>query len=372
MYRSVAGVLLGLLAAGSTHATPSDLAALVRHSLEALSQGGQFDSSPPEARRKALRKLLALQGLELPKAVKLESSEPTKVARSIYAALDASERPGFESSLQGALMASQLRTQTSGSSERTYLVGPRDILAVTVFTQERTQGDDSTLQIPVNSKGDISLPLVGKIRAVGKDVGQIEDAIASKYRRFVKDPQVSVYVLEHRSKRVFVVGQVNQNGEIALTHEKTTLFEVLSRAGGFINAPEDQLHGADPRNIVVQRGKAKIKIDFYGEATDTTTALDFFVQDGDQIFVPKPLNRVRVLGGVQKAGEFELKPGMTLLDAIALAGSFTEKSRRDHVRIISGEGGRENTRYVNATKIFHGREPDVDLQANDVIYVSEW
>lgn len=367
------GVFLSVSLAGTLAGAPPDLTSLIRFSLEALSKGGQFESLPSEARGLALRKLLSLQGLEVPDSVVFRSFDPGQAAKDVYASIEAQDRPAFEAALQRALRSTTARTTApAATSQRTYLVGPRDILAVTVFTQERTQSEDSTLEVPVNSKGFISLPLVGKILASGKDVGAIEEAIATKYRRFVKDPQVSVYVRDHRAKRVFVVGQVTQNGEIALTHEKTTLFEVISRAGGFITAADAQLLGADARNIVVQRGESKIKIDFYGEAIDTNTALDFFVQDGDQIFVPKPLNRIRVLGGVQNSGEFELKPSMTLLDAIALAGSFTEKSRRDQVRIISGEGGRENTRYVDATRIFHGREPDVALQPEDVIYVSEW
>ena len=60
----------------------------------------------------------------------------------------------------------------------------------------------------------------------------------------------------------------------------------------------------------------------------------FFVKPGDKIFVPEPIQTISVLGGVKKAGSFELKSGLSLLQAIAMAGSFVEDSRRDQVQII--------------------------------------
>lgn len=253
-----------------------------------------------------------------------------------------------------------------------YRLGARDLLHVNIFTREDSDEDNAPIEVPVNTAGRINLPLIGRVQAAGSTADELEAEITRRLSKFVKDPQVSVHVREYRARKVFVVGQVNLNGPVYLEHENTTLFEVISRAGGFVTAMVNPLEGADPHNVVVERGGKKIQIDFYGDATSLEEALNFLVRDGDQIFVPKPLNRVRVLGGVRNATELELKPGMTLLDAIAKAGSFTERSRRDQVRIIRAGGGRENTTYVDATKIFHGRNPDIPLQSGDVIYVSEW
>lgn len=367
-------LLLPFVVSVPARAAPAELTKLLEFGLEALRKGGQFESLPGPAKALALRKLLALQGVEVPQSIDLRGTVPALLSKQIYKGMPADRLQPFEAQLQAALRFTTVRKEAASTpNQRTYRIGARDILAVNIFTQNRGQGEtDSTLDVPVNSQGFIALPLVGKIRAEGQEPGDLEQQISKQYRRFVKDPQVAVHVREYRSQRVFVVGEVQKNGPIALEHENTTLFEVISRAGGFVAGAENTPDGADARNIVIQRGTSKIRVDFYGEATDTNTALDFFVADGDQIFVPKPLHRVRVLGGVNSAGEFPLRPGMTLLDAITMAGSFTEKSRRDQVRIISGDGGRENTRYVDATKIFHGRAKEIPLRPDDIVYVSEW
>lgn len=372
--RRLAPYLL-ILASGTAFAA-GDLEGIVGHSLEALRRGGKFEQLPAAAKSVALRKLLGLQGISVPAGLEFSQFSAGPVARAIRGAVPGGSGGGFEASVQSAAQAAALRRSAPAAGpagERRYVLGARDVLAVAIFgIDQGDEGDNGPLEISINNAGFISLPLIGKVNARGKTTGDLEATVTQRYRRFVKDPQVSIYVKHYRAKRVFVVGQVNQNGEISLQHERTTLFEVISRAGGFLNAAADPLHSADPRNVLIQRGGKKIRIDFYGEAIDTSTAMDFVVQDGDQVFVPKPLNRVRVLGGVKNAGEFVLLPEMTLMDAIAKAGSFTEKSRRDQVRILSRGGGRENTTNVDATRIFHGRAKDIPLSAGDVIYISEW
>lgn len=370
-------LLLGLLApllCSPVRGESASLVSLLNSSLSSLRRSPRFETLPPASRGLALRKVLEHQGVHVPQDVDMSEPDLRKLADEILEKISPEAQSDFRAIVQKAVHTSSLRQTTANRPQRrSYVLGPRDVLAVSIFTQDRgSQNDDNTLSVPINEQGFISLPLVGKVKAAGTTTSQVEEKVSSMYKRFVKDPQVSVSVAEHRARRVFVVGQVNENGPVYLRHEGTTLFEIISRVGGFVNAPEDQLHGADARNVIVQRGGEKIVVDFYGEATDTNTALDFEVRDGDQIFVPKPLNRIRVLGGVQSSGEFELRPGMTLMDAIAMAGSFTEKSRRDQIRILSEGGGRKKTRYLDATRIFHGKVPDVPLSPGDVIYVSEW
>lgn len=254
---------------------------------------------------------------------------------------------------------------------RRYTLGPGDRLSVYVFTRDRRREDedDGPLEVPVTASGHVTLPLVGRLAATGDTTEGLERKIYERYKEFVKDPQVSVSVSAYRAKRVYVIGQVRADGEIFLNHDSTSLFEVIARAGGFVDSFGSPLEGADVHNIVVRRGGQRIHIDFYGNEVGDQAAKTFLVQDGDFVFVPKPLRRVRVLGGVQKAGEFELKPGMSLLDAIAQAGSFTVRSRRDQVRILRSDG---ETLHADATRIFHGKTEDIPLEPGDVIYVSEW
>jgi polysaccharide export outer membrane protein len=252
-------------------------------------------------------------------------------------------------------------------------VGPRDILSFTHFTEEKTAGEDPSLDVPVSAAGDVILPLIGRVQAAGKSTIALSKEVIKRYRHFLKDPQVSIVVKEYRSKVVWVVGQVTNNGPIYLENDATSLFEVLSRAGGLVRASqEDGLDGADGSSIMIQRGPEKFVVDFFGEALEKQSSREFLVQPDDRIFVPEPADKVQILGGVRNAKEIRLRPGMTLLQAIAKAGSFTKGSRRDQIRIIHRGGGKDNTVFVDGTRIVHGKMKDIPLQPGDVVYVSEW
>lgn len=254
---------------------------------------------------------------------------------------------------------------------RRYLVGPLDVLAVTVFTQDEAQlkQENSSIAAPVSETGDILLPLIGQVRAAGKTTPDLALEIRARYQHFLKAPQVNVTVLEHRSKVVWVAGQVVRNGPIYLQDEETSLFEVISRAEGLVRGTMDDLGGADEQNIVVIRGPKKFVVDFAGQALEKATAREFLMQPGDRVYVPRPQNRVQILGGVRDAREIRLYPGMTMLEAIAKAGSFTKGSRRHLVKILRESG---ETIPVDATQVFKGRAPDVPLEPGDIIYVTEW
>ena len=81
--------------------------------------------------------------------------------------------------------------------------------------------------------------------------------------------------------------------------------------------------------------------------------------------------RVIVLGQVQKPGSFPLTPGLTLLQAVSLAGGFNSIANRDRVNLT--RRGKQGSRTVtlSAEAITDGQSPDVPLQAGDQIYVNE-
>jgi protein involved in polysaccharide export with SLBB domain len=86
----------------------------------------------------------------------------------------------------------------------------------------------------VRDDGAILLPVVGRIEAAGKSLGEIEAAVGSEYYpKYVKTPvPVYVSVLEYRTRRVSVVGAVTRPGIYALRHEQMSLVSLLMEAGG--------------------------------------------------------------------------------------------------------------------------------------------
>ena len=108
-----------------------------------------------------------------------------------------------------------------------YRIGPSDLLEISVFQVKEL---DRTVR--VNSRGLISLPLVGALNAAGMTGNELEDQIAAKLQEnYLQNPQVSVFIKEFTSQRVTIEGQVEKAGIFPITGN-TTLLQALALAGG--------------------------------------------------------------------------------------------------------------------------------------------
>lgn len=134
-------------------------------------------------------------------------------------------------------------TSPTGSYEgiSDYRVGPQDTLEVAVY-----QLTELNRSVRVNSRGMISLPLLGPIRAAGKTIPELEDEITAMLAKdYLQNPQVSIYVREYTSQRVTIEGAVNKPGIYPLTG-KTSLLQAIVTAGGVSDT-------ANPRGIIIFR-----------------------------------------------------------------------------------------------------------------------
>lgn len=108
-----------------------------------------------------------------------------------------------------------------------YQIGAHDLIEITVF-----QVTELSRAVRVNSRGMISLPLIGAISAGGLTAHQLETALATKLSEgLLQDPQVSVFIKEYASQRVIVEGSVVKAGVYPLTG-RTTLLQVIALASG--------------------------------------------------------------------------------------------------------------------------------------------
>ncbi len=105
---------------------------------------------------------------------------------------------------------------------------------------------DINRTVRVNSRGFISLPLIGMVQAAGLTSEQLEASLAEKLaKNYLQDPQVSVFVKEYTSQRVTVEGAVKKPGVYPIKG-RTTLLQTLAIAEGLTSV-------ADPNEIKVFR-----------------------------------------------------------------------------------------------------------------------
>ncbi len=107
-----------------------------------------------------------------------------------------------------------------------YRVGPGDVLRVIVWGEE---GLDLVLR--VRPDGRITLPMVHDVRAAGKTPEELGQEIAKGLAAFIRHPDVAVIVQEIGSIRLYVLGEVNQQGVLSFSR-RPSLLETLAAAGG--------------------------------------------------------------------------------------------------------------------------------------------
>lgn len=236
-----------------------------------------------------------------------------------------------------------------------YVLGSGDVIRVTVY-----QNPDLTLETRVSEAGVISYPLLGSVKAGGLSVTQVENRIAEglKSGNFVKQPQVTVLVIQVRGNQVSVLGQVNRPGRYPLEVADSKLSDVLAVAGGI--APT----GADIVVVVGTRGGQpyRAEIDLARSIGSSRANGDVQIVNGDVVWVDRAPT-VYIYGEVQRAGAIRLERGMTVMQALATGGGLTvrgtEKGMRVHRRGADGK-----VQIVQPSM-------DDQLRDGDVVYVRE-
>ncbi|BCA57134.1 putative polysaccharide export protein [Nitrospira sp. KM1] len=107
-----------------------------------------------------------------------------------------------------------------------YLLGPEDVLTVTVWRDEHL-----TKETVVRPDGMISFPLIEDVPAAGRTVADVRADITKRLTRYMPTPNVSVAVTKLLSYRIYVLGRVNKPGEFMVGHT-TDILQALSLAGG--------------------------------------------------------------------------------------------------------------------------------------------
>jgi len=238
------------------------------------------------------------------------------------------------------------------------VLGPGDQLEISVFdTPELTQ------RVRVNSEGKITLALIGEISVRGMVPDKLEQLIARKLvdGNFMKDPQVSVFVLEYAGQMAYVTGEVPRPGAYALLRSHR-LLDLISVAGG--------LSSRASNTVTIVRGNDAahpLQVDLSNK--DAIQA-NPEISPGDSITVSQA-GIVYVLGDVNRPGGFMLDRRTTLsvVQAVALAeGTKSSAALSKAILVRTVQGKRQET-PLNLKMIMRSQNPDLLLQPSDILYV---
>ncbi|HYT24094.1 MAG TPA: polysaccharide biosynthesis/export family protein [Candidatus Polarisedimenticolia bacterium] len=288
-------------------------------------------------------------------------------------------------------------------SAREYRIGSEDVLNINIF-----EAQELNREVRVSASGDISLPLMGSIRAAGLTPGELEFVLQELlHRTYMKDPHVSVFVREMQSHPVSVMGAVRRPGVFQIRGSKT-LLEVLSLAEGLADDAGESviiLRGAalstEPEPAVDRSGATNqsssaaqntvgvkevapglnsnrsasenvVQVNLKDLLESDDSRSNPLVHPGDIVKVTRA-GVVYVIGEVRRPGGFALKSNerISVLQALALSEGLTRTAAKAEARIIRTDqqsGEREET-PINLGKILAGKAPDPILDPKDIVFV---
>jgi polysaccharide biosynthesis/export protein len=158
-----------------------------------------------------------------------------------------------------------------------YIVGDSDVIRVNVWKEPEV-----SQTVVVRTDGSISLPLINEVKVSGMTPPQIQNLVAEKLKGFLTNPQVTVTVIEIRSKRAFITGEVARPGTYSL-NAPTTVLQLIAQAGGFTPfAKKDGIVVLRTEDGRQTRLKFKYKEVIQGKKTEQNVAL----HPGDTVVVP--------------------------------------------------------------------------------------
>lgn len=241
-------------------------------------------------------------------------------------------------------------------SAEDYIVGAEDVLKITIYDHP-----ELTTTERVSGEGIITLPLIGEIKVAGLTTDQTAKKIAARLSDgFIIDPNVSVFVVEFRSKKTIIMGQVNKPGVYMLSGN-TTFLELLSLAGGLTKDAGGK--ATIKRKLPAgMKEEGVITIDLKKLIEEGDTSLDLPLMEGDNIYIAKA-GVFYLTGEIKNPAAYKYEEGLTLIKAVTMAGGFTDKASAGRIRIIRKVDKKE--------KVIQKAEMDEPVFPDDIIIVPE-
>jgi len=283
----------------------------------------------------------------------------------------------FAASGQVPQQQPQNPAQTLNIVRPDYELGPND----QILLQVPQSPELNQRPFRVDSDGFIDLPLVGRLHVAGLTVRGLETLLTQRLRDYIREPQVSISMVQFRSEPVFFLGAFRTPGIYTLQGDRT-LVAMLATVGGLqptasrrIKITRRAEYGAIPLSGAVQDPQKKISsVEISLDSlTQNVNPAENIVLMAYDLVTAGTAQPVYVNGEVAKPSAIPLgeQPSISVMQALTEAGGFTPNASRGKVRILRPVLGttRRAEIEVNLNRVYEGKDNDVPLLPNDVLYV---
>ncbi|AFG34262.1 periplasmic protein involved in polysaccharide export [Fervidobacterium pennivorans DSM 9078] len=234
-----------------------------------------------------------------------------------------------------------------------YAVRVGDTIAIEVFGQPQF-----SRTVKVAFDGTIPYPYAGNVKVVGFTTDQIKSIIEQTVRRFIKDPVVTVYVVDYGPMYVYLQGAINRIFDIS-NYKEVTLTQLFALLG---LSPSSEI---DFETIQLRRAGKTQTLNMLSYFYDGTITDDPKLQEGDVIYFPplKYSQTIQVSGAYTYIGRYE--PGMTLKTLILRLGTLDKEKAVLESSYLTVSG---KTIVVNLEDVISGKI-DYPILSGSSLYI---
>jgi len=214
-----------------------------------------------------------------------------------------------------------------------YRIGPGDRLDVHIIVGDASLTADHSFV--VSTSGSIFFPNFGEINLSNLKLDEAKAKLKEIIGHSCSESfSLSLILAQPRQIKIYLTGQVKNQGPL-VTWNMCRISEVIKQAGGV-------LPGGSSRTVYIKRGGQVLEADLYAAMGRGEISKDLRVKNGDIIEVPVSGSaRVTIMGEVPRPGQYELKNGERLKDALLMAGYLGVNSVLTDVIYLKREVGKD-------------------------------
>ena len=266
---------------------------------------------------------------------------------------------------------------------KVYLIGPRDILNITIYAGGEKQHE---ADLTVSDHGTINAPFIGTVKAEDLTPSQLEKKITEPLARdYFVDPKVNIGIKEYHSLHYYISGAVKKPGLYEMTTE-ASLMELIAKAEGVLSERGNLAYIMRSSTNKTMAGKKTenlpsrmepIKVDLQRLLDKGDMSVNPMLKPGDVVYIPlqKSLalgeSIIFVEGEVKRPGLYDYRPGMTAMNACIMAGGFDTFAAPNRTRIIRKKEDSVEIIKINLDDVTKGKIQDIELKSGDRIHVPE-
>lgn len=261
-------------------------------------------------------------------------------------------------------------TEVRGVPE--YVLGAGDVMDVMLRGLEPLRE-----RVSIRADGNISFGLVENVRAAGRTITELDEALTQELRRFLRDPKLDIEVAEYKSKMVSLQGAIQALTGAAGAQKtgpgryplkgKVRVLDLILEAGG--TNPDAQFD-----RVQLIRGGLSYRLNIQRVLNTGDQTHNVVLQAEDFIFVPGislQSKKVVVLGEVRSPNVYVFPEDVSFLEALGQAGGLTETAIKSDIRIIRNVEGAPQMFALNYEQVVSGSalSNNIPLESNDIIFV---